>query len=139
MNEGSPYRGRAPVGPENICFFLYLRLCFCFFMFSSCYRLYGLTDGPDKGYQLTGDGGDNSLLGLASGQEAAITGAEPQLRLPGNLADVFRQALLALEQGPGDPGSQALGPSSFHQDPPGMAIAGFGDTAPAHRGAAGVL
>jgi Arc/MetJ-type ribon-helix-helix transcriptional regulator len=36
-----------------------------------------------------------------------IPGAQAQLRLPGNLSDILRQALLALEQGLADPGSQA--------------------------------
>ena len=79
------------------------------------------------------------MLGLAPGQEAAITGTKPELRLPGNLPDAFRQTLLAQEQWPGDPGSQAVGPGGFYQDPAGVAVASFGDPASAHRGAAGVF
>jgi hypothetical protein len=78
---------------------------FLFFMSLSRHGHHSLTDSPEKGCQLSGDGDDNGLFGLASGQEAAITGTKPELRFPGNLSDAFRQALLALEQGPGNSSS----------------------------------
>ncbi len=44
----------------------------------------------------------------ASRGHAAVTGAEPELGFPRDIAHLFREALLAFQQGGGDPGLQAV-------------------------------
>src|SRR6516164_9343241 len=44
-------------------------------------------DGPDKACQLTSDRGRDDIGRLAAASELAIAGAQPQLRLPGDLAE----------------------------------------------------
>lgn len=86
-------------------FFISFFFTYFFFSFLSFYGFHDLTDGPEKGRQLSGQGGNNVLLRLASGQETSVAGTEADLRFPANLSDAFRQSLLALEQDPGDPGA----------------------------------
>jgi len=43
-----------------------------FYFFLSSYGLYRLADGPDKGRQFPGDGGDHGVLGFAPRQQAAV-------------------------------------------------------------------
>src|SRR6266513_5187729 len=69
-------------------------------------------DGPDKACQFTGDRSGDNIGRLASAGESAIAGAQPQLRLPGDLADRLGLALLP-----------------DHQQPAGGAVAGLGKAA----------
>src|SRR5436305_804418 len=60
---------------------------------------------------------------LPAATEAAITGAQSHLRLPGDIKDCFRQPLEAYPEGLADPGGVAIGPSSLDQRSPGASIA----------------
>ena len=46
-------------------------------------------DGPDEAHHLAGNRGGDDIGRLAGARELAVAGAEPQLCLPGDLADRF--------------------------------------------------
>jgi hypothetical protein len=62
--------------------------------------------------------------GFAGGAEAAIAGAEPDLRLPGDVAHRFGQPLEPGSQGVADPGREAVGPRGLDEGPTGPAVPG---------------
>src|SRR5437868_14960706 len=68
-------------------------------------------DGPDKACQFTGDRSGDNIGRLASAGESAIAGAQPQLRLPGDLADRLGLALLPDQQLAADPRWEAVPPA----------------------------
>ena len=49
------------------------------------------SDRPQEAHHLAGYRGDNDGLGLACRRQPAITGAEPDLGLPGDVANVGYQ------------------------------------------------
>src|SRR5215204_3422306 len=55
--------------------------------------------------------------------------AQPQLRLPGDLADRLGLALLPEQQLAADPRREAVTPGGLYQQPAGGAVAGLGKTA----------
>ncbi len=63
---------------------------------SACGHGDTLGDGPDKARQFTRDCGGDDVGRLAGAGEPAIAGTQPQLRLPGDLAD--RLGLLLLTE-----------------------------------------
>src|SRR2546421_4976765 len=68
-------------------------------------------DGPDEAGQLTGDRGRDEVGRLAGAGELAIACAQPQLRLPGDLADRPGLLLLPEQQFAADPCREAVGPA----------------------------
>src|SRR2546421_1792187 len=86
-------------------------------------------DGPDKACQFTGDRSGDNIGRLASAGESAIAGAQPQLRLPGDLADRLGLALLPDQQLAADPRWEAVTPGGLDQQPAGGAVAGLGKAA----------
>src|SRR5919106_5615554 len=96
-------------------------------------------DRPDEAHHLTGDRRGHHYLRFAGRREAAVTVAEAQLRLPGDLADRLGQAFDPVEQLAADPGLHAVGPGALDQDPAGMGVAGLGDAAAADVRAARAL
>src|SRR5215813_11661459 len=72
-------------------------------------------DGPDEARQLTGDRRRDDIGRFAAAGALAIAGAQPQLRVPGDLAD--RPGLLFLSelQLAADPGWEAVGPGRLDQ------------------------
>src|SRR6516162_4546418 len=86
-------------------------------------------DGPDEARQLTGDRGIDDIGRLAAASELAIAGTQPQLRLPGDLADRPRLLFLSEPQLAADPGWEAVGPRRLDQQPAGRAVAGLGKAA----------
>src|SRR6516162_9363519 len=86
-------------------------------------------DGPNEACQLTGDRGSDDIGRLAAASELAIAGAQPQLRLPGDLADRLGLLLLPKPQFAADPGREAVGPGCLDQQPAGRAVAGLGKPA----------
>jgi hypothetical protein len=70
---------------------------------------------------------------------AAVAGTQPDLGLPGDVADGLGQAFIAVVQFAADSGLHAIGPGAFDQRSSGQGIAGLGDAAPPHGGAAGML
>src|SRR5690348_9743404 len=61
-------------------------------------------DSPDEARQLTGDRGSDDIGWLAAASDLAIAGAQPQLRLPGDLADRPGLLFLSEPQLTADPG-----------------------------------
>src|SRR5216683_2355812 len=86
-------------------------------------------DGPDKACQFTGNRSGDNIGRLASAGELAIAGAQPQLRLPSDLADRLGLALLPEQQLAADPRREAVTPGRLDQQPAGGAVAGLGETA----------
>src|SRR6266498_3640044 len=74
-------------------------------------------DGPDKARQFAGDRSGDDIGRLAGAGEPAITGAQPQLGLPGDLADRPRLALLPEQQLAADPRREAVTPGGLDQQP----------------------
>ena len=64
---------------------------------SAC-RHHMASDGPDKASQFAGDRGGDDIDRLAGSGEPAIAGTQPQLPLPGDVADRLGLTLLAQEQ-----------------------------------------
>ena len=78
---------------------------------SACHHRDMPGDRPDKARQFTGNRSGDDIGRLASAGEPAIAGAQPQLRLPGDLADRLGLALLPEQQFAADPGREAAGPA----------------------------
>src|SRR5712691_1119659 len=85
-------------------------------------------DGPDKACQFTGDRSGDDIGRLAGMGKLAIAAAQPQLRLPGDLADGHRLALLPQQQLAADPRREAVTPGCLDQQPARGAVAGLGET-----------
>ena len=86
-------------------------------------------DGPDEACQLTGDRRGDDLGRFAAAGTLAIASAQPQLRLPGDLADPPGLCLLPEPQLAADAGWEAVTPSGLDQQPAGGSIAGLGEAA----------
>ena len=96
-------------------------------------------DSPDEAQQLAPHGGNDLALVLACRQKPRIASGQPNLRLAGNLLDLFRHILLSLAQRRPDARPEPITPGGFHCNAPQMRVAGLGN-APALRPlAAGVL
>src|SRR5262249_62202023 len=83
--------------------------------------------GPDEACQLTSDRGSDDIGRLAAAGELAIARAQPQLRVPGDLADRPGLRLLPEPKLAADAGREAVTPSGLDQQPTGRGIAGFGE------------
>src|SRR6516225_5417113 len=84
-------------------------------------RRHAPRDGPHKAGQLAGDRGGDDIGGLAGARELAIAGTEPQLSLPGDLADRLGLCLLPEQQFAADPRRKAVTPGRLDQQPAGRA------------------
>src|ERR1700726_1910216 len=96
---------------------------------SACLHRNMPSDGPDKAGQFAGDRSGDDIGRLAGAGKLAIAGAQPQLRLPGDLADRLGLALLPEQQFAADPRWKAVTPGGLDQQPAGGAVAGLGKTA----------
>src|SRR6266542_305034 len=72
-------------------------------------------DGRDKARQFAGDRSSDDIGRLAGADEPAISRAQPQLRLPGDLADRLGLALLSEQQLAADPRREAVTPGGLDQ------------------------
>src|SRR5215469_9268024 len=97
------------------------------FLWSVCRRRHAPGDGPDEADQLAGGRGSDDVGRFAGAGEFAIARAQPQLRLPGDLADRFGLVLLAQQQLTADPGRETVTPGRLDQQPTGRAVAGLGE------------
>ena len=70
-----------------------------------------------------------TLAGLPRAGKLAIARTQPQLRLPGDLADRLGLALLPQQQFTADPSRKAVSPGRLDQQPAGGTIAGLGEAA----------
>src|ERR1700732_4469041 len=96
-------------------------------------------DGPDEAGHFTGDRGRDDVGRLADAGELAIACAQPQLRLPGDLADRLGLLLLPEQQLAADPSREAVGPGRLDQQPAGRAVAGLGEAAAFDAGTTRIL
>jgi hypothetical protein len=96
-------------------------------------------DLPDEAAQLAGDRGVHLVALLAHRRQVAESGAQPQLRLPGNVADFLGQVLLALEEMATDRGWIVVRPRRFTEHAAHVHIAALGDASLAPPLAGGVL
>src|ERR1700745_436261 len=79
------------------------------FLWSVRRRRHAPGDGPDEAGQFTGDRGSNDIGRFAAAGKLAIARAQPQLRLPGNLADRVWVLLLPPPPVAAVPGPEAGG------------------------------
>src|SRR5229473_5489705 len=86
-------------------------------------------DGPDEASQFAGDRGGDDIGRLAGPGEPAIAAAQPDLPLPGDVADGPRLALLPQQQLAAEPGREAVAPGRLDQQPASRSVAGLGDAA----------
>src|SRR6516164_2601467 len=96
---------------------------------SACHWRHAAGDGPDEARQLASDRGSDDIGRLAAASELAIARAQPQLRLPGDLADRPGLRLLPKPQLAADPGRETVTPSGLDQQPANRAVAGLGEAA----------
>src|SRR6516165_8441419 len=89
-----------------------------------------LRDGPQKRRHLAGNCGNDQRTLFAGGGEPTVTGAQGNLRLPGDCANRFGQTLEPRLQGLADAGRMAIAPSTLDQHPPGTFVASQCETAP---------
>src|ERR1700730_7933394 len=85
------------------------------------------SDGPDEARQLAGDRGGDDIGRLGGPGEPAIARAQPDLPLPGDVADP--PPLLPHQELAAEPGRDAGAPSRLDQQPASCSIAGLGDAA----------
>ena len=71
--------------------------------------------------------------------QATITGAQSDLRSPGDVAHGLRQPLQPGSQGLADPGGVAISPGRLNERPPGAPVAGPGEAFPPDRISGGAL
>src|SRR4029077_6264303 len=109
------------------------------FLRSARRRRHAPRDGPDEAGQFTGDRGRDDVGRFAAAGELAIACAQPQLRLPGDLADRPRLLLLPEQQLTADPGGKAVAPGRLDQQSTGGAVAGLGEAAAFDAGTARML
>ena len=72
-------------------------------------------DRPNEGGEFAGDGDTDDIGWLSGLGEPAISGAQPHLRLPGDLLDRLRQGLVALQDRETHPRRQPIGPGAFDE------------------------
>src|ERR1700724_2502103 len=82
------------------------------------------SDGPDEARQLAGDRGGDNIGRLGGPGEPAIARAQPDLPLPGDVADGPRLGLLPQQQLAAEPSREAVAPGSLDQQPASRAVAG---------------
>ena len=114
------------------------------FLFSEGFDVSGddgdlLGDGPHEGDQLAGHRGDGDVGMFAAADESAEPLAEPDLSLPGDVADGLGESLEALADVKRDLGGESMGPRALHQGAAGVGVAGLGDATLATGFSRGVL
>src|SRR5712691_11172172 len=82
---------------------------------AACRRHHLPGDGPDEARQLAGDRGGDDIGRLAGPGEPAIARAQPDLSLPGDVADRPRLVLLPQQQLAAEPIREAVAPGSLNQ------------------------
>src|SRR5215471_17285253 len=84
------------------------------------------SDGPDETREFAGDRGGDDIGGLSGAGELAITGTQPHLALPGDVADRLGLVLLSQQHFAADPGGKAVAPGCLNQEPAGRSVSGLG-------------
>jgi hypothetical protein len=102
-------------------------------------RLNLARDGPDEARHLACDRRGDDNLRLTASSKAPPAAAQPNLRLPGDVADILRQSFEAIVQLAANPSLHAVGPGSLDQGASGLGIAGLGSAAPSHPDATRML
>src|SRR6266566_1895899 len=96
---------------------------------SACRHCHMPGDRPDEARQLAGDRSGDDIGRLGGPGEPAIARTQPDLRLPGDVADGPRLVLLPQQQLAAEPSREAVAPGRPDQQPASRSIAGLGDTA----------
>jgi len=109
------------------------------FRLSSRLRLKLTGDGPDKSSHLACDRGRDDNLRLPACSKTSPSTAQPNLRLPGNVAHILRHCLKPIVQLATDACLHAVGPGSFDQGASRVEIAGLCDPTSAHRASTRML
>ena len=91
---------------------------------------------PEKAGHLPSDRGRHDDLRLVCRRQPTISGAEPDLSLPGDVANDLRESLEPVVQLAADAGLHPIGPGPFDQDTPRKRVTSLGDGAAAYRGPA---
>ena len=92
-----------------------------------------LADCPQEGSELAGNRRCRNRGFLAIGNEPTVAGAQPDLCLPGDAADVEGEILEPTPQGLADPCRKSVSLRSLDQHASCAMIAGLGDGAAPHR------
>src|SRR5687768_8862068 len=88
-------------------------------------RFYFTTNRPQEGGHLACDRGHDYALPFAACHELAVTAAQAQLGLPGDVAHRLGQIGLPLLQQPALAGREAVGPGALDQYSPRPTVAGL--------------
>jgi len=80
-----------------------------------------------------------TILGLLVAVKPTVTGAKPDLRLPGDATNDLRQSVNPVVQLAADPRLHAIGPGAFNQGPSRQSVSRLGDSGPVHSATAGML
>src|ERR1700692_1104023 len=91
------------------------------------------SDSPQERGPLASNRSHAARKFLACRAEAAITGAQTDLRLPGDVAHGLRQPFQPGSQGVADSCGIAICPGRLDQRPPRAPVAGQGETLPSDR------
>src|SRR6266536_5213803 len=86
-------------------------------------------DRPHEAHELARDRGGDGIRVLAAREQPAVSPAQTHLRPPGDVADLFREILLARLDLFGHLGPVAIGLRGLDQGPPGMPVACLRDPA----------
>ena len=86
-------------------------------------------DRPDEAHHLACDGDIHDVNGFAAREQPAISGAEPDLRFPPDVANDFWQRFDPVDLVTANPRLHSVSPGAFDQRAPGMGVAGLGDAA----------
>src|SRR6202007_2617660 len=92
-----------------------------------------LTESPQEGSEFASNRCRRNRGLLAIGNEPTIAGAQSDLCLPGNAANIEGEILEPTPQGLADPCRKSVSPRSLDQHASCAMIAGLGDGAAPHR------
>lgn len=86
-------------------------------------------DRPDEAHHLAGDSDIDDIGGLTARSKTTISGAEPDLRFPPDVANDFWQRLDAVNLVTANARLHSVSPGAFDQRAPDMGVACLGDAA----------
>jgi hypothetical protein len=76
-----------------------------------------VSDRPDESDKFASDGCDYDGSLFLTGEHSAVSCAEPDLRLPGDIPDFHRERLLSQVHGLADFSRHSVSPSRFNDQP----------------------
>ena len=94
---------------------------------SACWHCHMWGDGPDDARQLARDRSGDDFGRFGGPGEPAIARRQPDLPLPGDVANRPRLILLPQQQLAAEPSREAIAPGRLDQQPASCSITGLGD------------